>query len=151
MLVLQGKVYFVEPMTCFQSTIHGHNFSWSIPSNVVVWLVMHKVGHVFHLIIKSPVVVGFWWAFSLKILFNFKGRGREGEREKNINVWKINQLCLTPPQPPTGDWPATQARALTKNQTGNPSLRRMMLNQVVRARATLVRAWWVFLWKPNIS
>ena len=42
-----------------------------------------------------------------KILFIFRERGREGERERNIN-----QLPLT--RPPLGIWPTTQACALTR-------------------------------------
>ena len=39
---------------------------------------------------------------------------REKEKERNVNVWL---LCV---HPLLGTWPATQAYALTKNQTGNP-------------------------------
>ena len=46
-------------------------------------------------------------------LFIFRERGREGERERNINVW----LPLT--QPLLGTWPKAQVCALTGNQTGN--------------------------------
>ena len=38
----------------------------------------------------------------------------------------INQLPLTCPQ--LGTWPATQARALTGNQTGEPLVCRLALN-----------------------
>ena len=47
-------------------------------------------------------------------LFLEGGEGREKERERNIDVW----LPLT--WPPLGTWPATQACALTGNQTGKP-------------------------------
>ena len=48
---------------------------------------------------------------------------REGrERERNINVW----LPLV--HPLLGTWPATQACALTGNQTGDPLVRRPALN-----------------------
>ena len=43
------------------------------------------------------------------------------ERERNINVW----LCLTCPQ--LGTYPATQACALTRNGTGDLSVRGPML------------------------
>ncbi|KAF6088460.1 hypothetical protein HJG60_008285 [Phyllostomus discolor] len=43
-----------------------------------------------------------------------KKRGREKERERNINV----QLPLECPQ--LGNWPTTQACALTGNQTSDP-------------------------------
>ena len=42
-------------------------------------------------------------------LFIFRERGREGEREGNINVW------LPLARPLLGTWPATQACALTGN------------------------------------
>ena len=45
-----------------------------------------------------------------KILFiSFRQRGREGERERNINVW-LPLAC-----PLLGTWPTTQACALTGN------------------------------------
>ena len=49
--------------------------------------------------------------YFLKIVFIyiFRERGREGEREGNINVW----LLLS--RPLLGTWPATQAHALTGN------------------------------------
>ena len=43
-------------------------------------------------------------------------------RDRNINVW----LPLT--HPPLGTWPATQAHALTGNRTGDPLVRRSVLN-----------------------
>ena len=49
-------------------------------------------------------------------------KGREGERERNINVW----LPLT--HPLLGTWPATQASALTGNPTVNPLVCRPALN-----------------------
>ena len=65
-------------------------------------------------------IVKHWFfpLFILKILFLFRflerGDGRKKERERNINVW----LPLT--HPLLGTWPATQACALTGNQTGDP-------------------------------
>ena len=47
-------------------------------------------------------------------LFLEGGGGREKKRERNINVW----LPLT--RPLLGTWSATQACALTGNQTGDP-------------------------------
>ena len=57
-------------------------------------------------------------------LFIFKERGREKEREgeKNINVW------LSLASPLLGTWPATQACALTGTQTSNPLVLRPALN-----------------------
>ena len=60
--------------------------------------------------------------FFLKILFIFRQRGREGEREGNINVW----LPLTCPL--LGTWPATQACALNGNRTCDPLVCRPTLN-----------------------
>ena len=60
--------------------------------------------------------------FFLKILFIFREKGREGERERNINVW------LPPPPLPLGTWPATQACALTGNWTSHPLVRRPALS-----------------------
>ena len=60
----------------------------------------------------------FWfvWGFCfLKILF-IVDRGREGEKEGNINVW----LPLV--RPLLGTWPATQACALTGNRTSDTLL-----------------------------
>ena len=42
-------------------------------------------------------------------LFNFRDSGREGERERNINVWVPLE------HPVLGTWPTTQACALTGN------------------------------------
>ena len=54
----------------------------------------------------------------LKILFIFRERGREGEREGNIAVWSP----LTCPLLVT--WPAAQACALTGDPTSDPLVRR---------------------------
>ena len=55
-------------------------------------------------------------------LFIFRKRGREGERERNINVW----LPLTCPE--LGTQPTTQACAVTGNRTCNPLVLRSSLN-----------------------
>ena len=55
-------------------------------------------------------------------LFLERGEGRETERERHINVW----LPLVCPQ--LGIWPATQACALTGDQTSHPLVHRPMLN-----------------------
>ena len=55
-------------------------------------------------------------------LFIERGKGREKERERNINVWLLLK-CLQP-----GTWPATQTCALTGNQTSNHLLRRLAFN-----------------------
>ena len=55
-------------------------------------------------------------------LFIFIERGREGERERNINAWLplLHHLL--------GTWPATQACALTGNWTSNSLVDRLALN-----------------------
>ena len=55
------------------------------------------------------VLLSGWFFFLRFYLFIFRERGREGERERNIDVW----LPLTHPLVET--WPATQACALTGN------------------------------------
>ena len=61
--------------------------------------------------------------FFLKIyLFLDRGEGREKERERNINVW------LPVARPLLGIWPATQACALSGNQTGDLLVHRPVLN-----------------------
>ena len=83
--------------------------------------------------------------FLLKIIFIFlkifyllifREKGREGERERNINVW----LPLTCPL--LGTWPATQECALTGNQTGDPLVHRPTLNPL----SILARAIWFFIY-----
>ena len=59
---------------------------------------------------------------SFFLFFIFRQRGREGERERNINVW----LPLSCPLLET--WPATQARALTGNRTRDPLVCRLALS-----------------------
>ena len=56
------------------------------------------------------------------IYFIFRQRGREGGRERNINVWFLLM------HPLLRTWPETQARALTGNQTGDPVIRRTAFN-----------------------
>ena len=50
----------------------------------------------------------------LFIYFLERGEEREKERERNINVW-LPLMC-----PLLGTWPATQAYALTGNQSSDP-------------------------------
>ena len=57
-----------------------------------------------------------------KILFIFRGEGREKERKRNISVW----LPLT--HPLLGTQSTTQACALTGNRTGDPLVHRPALN-----------------------
>ena len=55
-------------------------------------------------------------------LFLDRGERKEKERERNINVW------LPIMHPLLWTWPATQACALTGNQTGGPLVHRQALN-----------------------
>ena len=64
--------------------------------------------------IWDAIVNGFSFLIFLKILFIFRGEGREKERERNVTVW----LLLTCPL--LGIWPATQACALIRNRIGDP-------------------------------
>ena len=51
-----------------------------------------------------------------------RGEGKEKERERNVSVW------LPLMRPLLGNWPATQACALTGNRTGNTLVLRLALN-----------------------
>ena len=53
-----------------------------------------------------------------------RGKGREKKREINVNMW----LPLAHPE--LGTWPATQACALAGNQTSDPLVHRLALNQL---------------------
>ena len=56
-------------------------------------------------------------------LFIFRHRRKEAKREGDkINVW-LPFVC-----PPQGTWPATQASALTGNQTSDPLVCKPVLN-----------------------
>ena len=55
-------------------------------------------------------------------LFLEREEEREKERKRNINVF-LPLAC-----PLLGTWPATQACALTENQTSNPLVHRLALN-----------------------
>ena len=62
-------------------------------------------------------------SYFLDFIYFFRERRREGERDRNINVWLL-LVC-----PLLGTWPITQAYALTGNRTGDPFFRRPMLNR----------------------
>ena len=62
--------------------------------------------------------------FFFKILFIFRQRGREGEREGE----KYQCVILPLTHPPLGTWLATQVCALTGNQTGNTLVQRLALS-----------------------
>ena len=56
----------------------------------------------------------------------FRQKGREGEREGEMCLSHIDWPPYAHPQP--GYWPATQAFALTGNQTGDLLVHRPVLN-----------------------
>ena len=62
---------------------------------------------------------------NLFIYLFFRERGKEGERERNINVW-LPLEC--PPALDQGAWPETQACALNENETSNPLVHCLALN-----------------------
>ena len=59
---------------------------------------------------------------NFKILFIFRGEGKEKQREGNISVW------LPHMHPLMGMWPETQACTLTGNRTSNSLISRPMLS-----------------------
>ena len=63
-----------------------------------------------------------------KFIYLFLERGEEREREGEKHQCAV--ASCVPPPPPLGTWPATQACALTGNQTGDPLVRRLALNQL---------------------
>ena len=66
--------------------------------------------------INNIIKYAFFYNLVLKdfiYLFIQRGQGRAKERERNINVW-LPLMC-----PLLGIWPATQACALTGNQTSD--------------------------------
>ena len=71
---------------------------------------------------KSTIVNVLPFIKKIYILFIFRERGREGERERNVSAW----LCLNCPSPET--WPTTQAGTLTGNRPSNPFICRPALN-----------------------
>ena len=75
---------------------------------------------IFPIVVKEIKMKSFL-NFFLKNYFIYllleRGEGREKEKERSINVW-LSLLC-----PLLGAWPTTQACALTRNRTGNPSVR----------------------------
>ena len=73
--------------------------------------------------------------FFLKNLFIYfyRGEGKEKERERNINVW------LPLADPLLGTWLATQACALTGNQTNDPLVRRPVLNPLSHTSQSITK------------
>ena len=115
----KNKVY-VSHSRCF--TLGRYNISCnSLASSYSVQLrLKKKYDYEIVFFFKHFMYVGRYLFVCLFVYFREKER--KGERERNINVW----LPLTQPQP--GTWPATQACALTGNQTGDPLVHRPVLN-----------------------
>ena len=57
----------------------------------------------------------------VNLFISERAEGNEKERERNISVW------LSLMRPLLGTWPATQARALTRDQTSDLLVRRLAL------------------------
>ena len=76
----------------------------------------------FFIILEKPTLVPYIFFRDFIYLFLERGERREKERERNISVW----LPLV--HPLLGTWLATQACALTGNQTGDPLVRRLALH-----------------------
>ena len=66
--------------------------------------------------------------YFLRVLFTFRQRGREGKRERNINVENICHLSLA--HAPTRDLALIQACVLNRNQTGDLLLCGTTLSQL---------------------
>ena len=77
---------------------------------------------------NTGVMLSMWYALchfshsSFKIFYLFSEKGRDKERERNINVW------LSLMRPLLGPWPAAQACTLTGNRTSDPLVHRLALN-----------------------
>ena len=66
--------------------------------------------NIYYIISHNPHNILERYFFKDFIHLFFRERGREGERERNINVW-LPLAC-----PLLGTWPTTQAYALTGNR-----------------------------------
>ena len=70
----------------------------------------------------SECVCTFTIFFKDLTYLSWREEARDKKRERNINVWLPLMRSLL------GTWPATQAWALTGNQTGDPLVRSPVLN-----------------------
>ena len=73
---------------------------------------------------QNPALLSLF-IFSRFKLFTFRERGREGDRERETSVCELHWLVASPQME---TWPATQACALTRNQTGDHSMCQPGLN-----------------------
>ena len=94
----------------------------------------HALYRIFLSFLRFYLFSGFL-SFLRFYLFIFRQRGREGERERNSNVW------FPLARPLLRTWPATQACALTGNRTGSPLLRSSMLSPLSH---TSEAHFWIF-------
>ena len=109
----------------------AHHLAQIQDGGMLTWLILHdgaftwptpNGGSSFRLSVWPPICT---WIFKKKLrfyLFLERGKGREKESERNINVW-LSLAC-----PLLGTWPTTQACALTGNLTSNPLIWRWALN-----------------------
>ena len=79
-----------------------------------------------HISIPNLHIAWHWGFFFKDFIYLFLDRRerREKERDRNINMWLLLMHLLL------GTWPATQACALTGNQTGDPLVCRPALNSL---------------------
>ena len=89
------------------------------------------------------------WTFHFLFLEDFiylfleREEGKKKERERNINVW----LPLL--RPPLETWPATQACALTGNQTGDPLVHRPALSPLSYTSQAILDILNIKLWNSG--
>ena len=102
---------------------HSYHILWL--KQLIGQITVNEKGHEFQSVVH--------WGLSLMLaptpyislrlyLFLEREEGRDKERDRSINVW-LPLVC-----PLLGIWLATQACALTGNQTGGPLVHRPMLN-----------------------
>ena len=104
---------------CFQLNILFHLNSG--PKIIVSIIIMYNMN----------VTIIFLFFKDFTYLFLERGERREKQRKRNIHVWWPLMLPLL------GTWPATQACALTGNQTDDPLVHRPELNPLSHT----TRAW----------
>ena len=110
-------------------TLHSVVMSSGFPKPLTIhlccrsWLTLLGVQVTYFVDTILPWVYQMFFLFKEFIyLFWDSGEGREKERERNISVW----LPLV--HPLLGTWPTTQVCTLTGNWTGDPLVRRPVLN-----------------------
>ena len=135
----------------FQIDPTFYQFS-QVSSNIPCWLLClgSTKGGTF---VSEQLFFFFFFFFERFYLFIFRERGREGEREWEVNVRETLIGCLSyAPRPRTK--PTTQTCALTGNQTGDLWLSGTMPNQLrhtVRARQLSCKTWIMVVPWPGAS